>query len=174
MDLAAFIIALLSLVIAGSALGWQIAARALDGPRIRATLQQGVLGRGGAVMSIVGRDSKLRDMSLMREQGWDGPDVIAVAVTNHGRLRARITRFGIQLKRGGMSVQYPASNAWSPELPRWLDPGESATWYADMQDVRALVYATRQSLRGDAGGVFMTVEIGSGKTLGTSRYVEVD
>lgn len=152
MEIAALAIAVLSLIIAGLALGWQIAAWALNGPRIRATLQHGALGRGGAVLSTVGRDSRLRDMSSMRDQGWDGPDVIAVAVTNHGRLRAKVTRFGIQLKRGGMSAQYPASNAWSPGLPYWLEPGESATWYADMQDARALAYATRQSLRADAGG----------------------
>lgn len=173
MDIAALTIAILSLIIAGLALGWQIAAWALDGPRIRATLQHGVLGRGGAVVSTVGRDNKMRDMSSMREQGWDGPDVIAVAVTNHGRLRAKVTRFGIHLQRGGMSAQYPEGNAWSPELPHWLDPGESATRYADMQDARALVYASNQ-LRTNAGGVFMTVEIGTGKTLRTRRRLEFD
>ncbi|MGO2746201.1 phosphoribosylamine--glycine ligase [Microbacterium sp.] len=173
MEVAALAIAILSLVLAGLALGWQVAAWALDGPRLRATLQHGVLGRGGVVVSTVGRNSKLRDMSSMREQGWNGPDVIAVLVTNQGRSRAKITRFGIQLQRGGMSVQYPEGNTWSPQLPYWLEPGESATWYAELQDARALMSATRQSVRSDAGGVFMTIETGTGKTLRTRRLLEL-
>lgn len=176
MDIAALAIAIaiLSIIIAALALGWQIATWALNGPRLRTTLQHGVLGRGSAVVSTVGRGNKLRDMSSMRAQGWDGPDVIAIAVTNHGRLRAKVTKFGIRLKRGGMSAQYPEGNAWSPELPHWLEPGESATWYAELQDAKALVYATRQSLSANAGGVFMTIEIGTGKTLRTRRHVEFD
>ena len=173
-DIAALVIASLSFVIAGLALGWQIATWTMDGPRVRATLQHGVLGRGGAVVSSVGSDHNLRDMSSMRSQGWDGPDVLAVLVTNHGRLRAKITRFGVQLKRGGMSVQYPAGNTWSPDLPYWLEPGESATWYADMQDARALVYATRQSVQPNAGGVFMTIETGIGQTVRTKRALELE
>lgn len=174
MDIAALAISVLSLIIAGLALGWQIAVWALNGPRIRTVLQHGVIGRGGAVVTTVGRDKKLRDMSSMREQGWNGPDVIAVLVTNTGRLRAKITRFGVHLKRSGMSVQYPAGNKWSPELPHWLEPGESATWYVDMQDARALVYATRQTGQTGAGGVFMTVETGTGKTIATPRQIEFD
>lgn len=172
MDIAALSIAILSIIIATLALGWQIAVWRLDGPRIRATLQHGVLGRGGAVVSTVGRDKRLRDMSSMVEQGWNGPQVIAVVVTNHGRSRAKITRFGIQLKRGGMSVQYPAGNSWSPALPYWLEPGESATWYGDMQDAQALIDATGRSIPADVGGVFMTVETGTGKTVRTRRHLE--
>ncbi|WP_200331224.1 hypothetical protein [Leucobacter sp. L43] len=173
MEVAALAIAILSLVLAALALGWQIAAWALDGPRLRATLQHGVLGRGGVVVSTVGRNSKLRDMSSMREQGWNGPDVVAVLVTNYGRSRAKITRFGIQLQRGGMSAQYPESNAWSPQLPYWLEPGESATWHAELQDAKALIHATRQTVRADAGGVFLTIETGTGKTVRTRRLLEL-
>lgn len=173
MEIAAFIIASLSFVVAGLALGWQIASWAMDGPRVRATLQHGVLGRGGAVVSTVGRGGRLRDMKSMRDQGWNGPDVIAVLVTNHGRSRAKISRFGLQLQRGGMSVQYPAGNAWSPALPHWIEPGESATWYAELQDARALVVATRKSLHPRAGGVQMTVETGTGKTVRTRRKLEI-
>lgn len=174
MEIFTLAIAILSLLLAALALGWQIAAWAMDGPRLRATLQHGLLGRGGSVVSTVGRDSKLRDMTSMREQGWNGPDVVAVLVTNHGRSRAKVTRFGLQLKRGGMSVQYPNSNEWSPELPFWLDPGESATWYADMQDARALVGATRASVQPDAGGVFMTIETGTGKSIRTRQHLALE
>lgn len=174
MDVFALAIAILSLVLAALALGWQVAAWAMDGPRVRATLQQGVLGRGGAVVSTVERDGKLRDMSSMREQGWHGPDVVAVLVINHGRTRAKITRFGLQLRRGGMGVNYPQGNAWSPDMPFWLEPGESATWYAELQDAIALVQATRASVRADAGGVFMTVETGTGKTVRTRKHLELN
>lgn len=173
MDVAALVIACLSFVVAGLAFGWQVAAWAMDGPRVHATLQHGVLGHGGAVVSTVDRGGRLRDMESMREQGWDGPDVIAILVTNRGRSRAKITRFGIQLKRGRMSAQYPAGNVWSPALPHWIEPGESATWYAELQDARALVFATRKSLHPKPGGVLMTVETGTGKTVRTKRKLEI-
>lgn len=157
MEVAALAIAILSLTLAALALGWQVAAWALDGPRLRATLQHGVLGRGGAVVSTVGRNSKMRDMSSMQEQGWT----------------AKIMRFGIHLQRGGMSAQYPEGNAWSPRLPYWLEPGESATWYTELQDAKALIRATRQAVRADAGGMFMTIETGTGKTVRTRRVLEL-
>lgn len=172
MEVAALTIAILSITIAMLALGWQIATWALDGPRLQAVLLQGVMGHGGPAVAAVGRDRKPRDFSSMRAQGWDGPEVLGVVVTNRGRLRAKVTRFGIHLKRGSLSVQYPESNPWSPNLPYWLEPGESETWYFDIRDARALVETTRQSLYSAAGGVYMTAETGTGKTLRTRRHLE--
>lgn len=173
MEVAAISIAVLSLVVAALALGWQIAAWRFEGPRLRLTLQHGLYGHGGVVTDAVNRSRKLRDMSSLREQGWDGPELVAVEVTNHGRSRAKVARYAIRLKRGGTSVEYPQALLGSPELPHWLEPGESATWYAELRDAVALVQATRASLRRDAGGVFMTVETGTGRRLRTRRYLDL-
>jgi len=50
---------------------------------------------------------------------------------------------------------------------------ESATWYTELQDAIALVRTTRQSVRPDAGGVFMTVETGTGNSVRTRRLLEL-
>lgn len=172
MEVTALVIAILSFFVATLALGWQVAAWRLEGPRLRATLQHGLFGAGGAVVAAVGHDGKLRDMSSMRHQGWNGPEVIAIEVTNHGRSRAKITRYSIRLKRGGMTVEYPRGNSWSPPLPHWLEPGESATWYAELRDAAALVSATR-TVHSYAGGALMSVETGTGKVVRTRRHLEL-
>jgi len=173
MELAAISIACLSFIVAALALGWQVAAWLLDGPRVRAVLQHGVVGRGGVVVTTVNKDARLSDMSLMREQGWRGPDVIGVAVSNLGRAKVKVTGFGVVLKRGGLSANYPLSNEWSPPLPHWLEPGESATWYAPLQDAHALVDTTRRTVNPRAGGAQMKIQLGSGREVTTARHLEL-
>jgi hypothetical protein len=53
--------------------------------------------------------------------------------------RVKITGFGIRQGRRGMSVNYPSGNQLSPELPAWIEPGSSATWYGELEDGTALV-----------------------------------
>jgi hypothetical protein len=173
MDVAAFAVACLSLLIGALALGWQFASWRLDGPRARATLQHGVLGRGGAAAGPVGRRGILHDLSPMREQGWNGPEVVAIEVVNVGRAKLKITGFGIQLVRGGFNLGYPQGNAWSPQLPSWLEPGERATWYAELDDATALISTTKTTLQRDASGVKMYAELGTGRRVITPQALRV-
>lgn len=52
-------------------------------------------------------------------------------------------------------------------LPAWIEPGESTTWYAELQDAVALVRVTKAKKRPSVGRVRMYVELGTGKTLVT-------
>lgn len=108
----------------------------------------------------------------MRQQGWNGPDLIGIEIVNVGRRRAKITQISATLVRGGMSLSHGESNPWSSPLPHWLEPAESATWYIDADDVRALIYATRRSIDPEAGGVVMSAKTATGGELVTRRQVK--
>lgn len=173
MDLAAILVASLSLVVAALALGWQVASWLLDDARLKTRMKQGLAGRGSVVSADVLRSGKLCDMKSMRDQGWDGPDLIGIEVANIGRRRAKISRVGLSLKRGGTGLSHTEANAWSPSLPHWLEPGESDTWYFELDDARALITATRGSIDPNAGGIVLQAITGTGKTAQTSRILEL-
>lgn len=174
MSEAALLVASVSLVVSGLALGWQVAMWVLNGARVRVRLMHGVLGRGGVAVGPVQRGGHPRDMSAMRSQGWSGPEVLGIEVTNTGRARVQVTGFGIRQGRNGMSVNYPAGTSISPELPTWIEPGSSATWYGDLDDGVALVHATARTLatRGPRE-LRMTVSLGTGKSVVTRRSIRV-
>lgn len=173
MDIAAFVIACLGFFIATLSAAWQYMAWHLDGARVRASLMHGVVGRGGIAVGVIERAGRLRDLSMMRAQGWHGPDVLGIEITNTGRSRAKVTRFGLQLERGGMGAAYVDGIAGSPTLPHWIEPGESVTWYADLQDGLALVKATRNTVDPKADGIYMYAELGTGKKVRTRRSIKI-
>ena len=173
MDLAALLVACLSLVVASLALGWQVAAWHMDGPRVRLRLKQGLAGNGGVASSTVGRGGQLRDMRTMREQGWRGPDLVGVEVTNLGRSRVQVKNTSIGLRRGGMSASFPGGNPWSPPLPHWIEPGTTETWYVELDAAATLVNTTRDVVDKSAGGVHMTVELGNGRTIRTRQFLRL-
>lgn len=53
MEIFTLSIAILCLLLATLPLGWQIAAWAMDGPRLRTTFQHGLFGSRGSVVSTV-------------------------------------------------------------------------------------------------------------------------
>ncbi|TFC57871.1 MULTISPECIES: hypothetical protein [unclassified Cryobacterium] len=167
MTFTAVFIASLSLIVSGLSLGWQIAIWLMNGARVRVTLKSGVLGRGSAVTANVEKNGRLRDMGSMRSQGWAGPDVLAVEVTNVGRQRTKVVRYGFHQAKGLPSVGYNDPGAFNTALPVWIEPGESTTWYAELQDAVALVRVTKAKRRSSVGRVRMYVELGTGKTLVT-------
>jgi hypothetical protein len=93
-------------------------------------------------------------------------------VTNVGRAPVRIDRYGVQLVEGGMSF-LPVGDALGPKLPFRLPPGETETWYAKVEDARALVFATRGVVKRVSDDVRMTVELGTGDTKRTRRSIHV-
>ena len=173
MTFTAVFIASLSFVVSGLSLGWQIAIWLMNGARIRVNLKSGVIGRGTVVISDVDRNGRLREMTSMRSQGWDGPDVLAIEVTNVGRQRAKVVRYGLHQGKKLPSVSYTEPGDFNPSLPEWIEPGESTTWYAELQDAVALVRATDASNRVSMGRVHMYVELGTGKKLITRNAARV-
>lgn len=170
---AALLVACTSLVVSGLALGWQVAMWLLNGGRVRTRLMHGILGRGGVAVGPVKRDGRPLDLEAMRSQGWDGPEVLGIEVTNTGRARIQVTGYGIQQGSRGMSVKYPAGNHLSPELPSWVEPGSSATWYSELTDGTALIYALNLSQKPGTRELRMTVALGTGKNIVTRRRVYI-
>jgi len=173
MTFTAIFIASLSLIVSGLSLGWQIAIWLMNGARVRVTFKSGVFGRGGVVLADVGRDGLIRDMGSMRDQEWAGPDVLAIEVTDVGRQRAKVVRFGLRQGEKQAGIVYNDPGVPNPPLSEWIEPGESTTWYADLQDAVALVRATAATGRRGTGRMRMYVELGTGKTLVTRNAVRL-
>ncbi|RYV51009.1 phosphoribosylamine--glycine ligase [Pengzhenrongella frigida] len=165
-------VACLSLVLSAGSIGWQVATRHLDGGRVRLRLVHGVVGAGGVAAGAVGRDSARRDLSRMRSQGFMGPEVVGVAVTNVGRAPVRIDRYSVRLKHGGFAF-IPVGDVLGANLPHRLEPGETETWYAEVQAARALVHSVRSIERNVSDRVRMTVELGTGDVKRTRRTLAV-
>ncbi|WP_420366969.1 hypothetical protein [Curtobacterium sp. L1-20] len=174
MSTAALLVSCFSLVVSGLALGWQVAMWLLNGGRVRVRLMHGVIGHGGVAVGPVRRNNRLLDHSAMRAQGWNGPDVLGIEVTNTGRARIQVTGFGIRQGNKGMSVNYPSGNAISPALPAWIEPGSSVTWYGELADGTALIYATAQNPAASGPRELrMSVSLGTGKSVTTPQCVRI-
>ena len=163
---AALIVSAVSLLIAGLSLGWQVAQWLLSAARARATLLYGAIGSGGVYVEQVGRKGQRYDLPALRSQGASGPEVLGVKVTNHGRASLVVENVSVKAKGGGMSLT-PIGDRIGPELPHRIEPGANATWYTPMDGARALVSSSREVLHHSITGVYMTAELGTGKTVKT-------
>lgn len=173
MSQAALLVACLSLVLSGLALGWQVALFLLNGGRVRTQLKHGVFGQGRVAAGPVKMDGQRLQLSSLRAQGWTGPEVLGVEVTNTGRARVQITAFGIRQGRKGIAAYYPSGNSYSPTLPAWIEPGSSSTWYAELQDGAALIHATGRVGRRGVNELRMTITLGTGKAIVTRRRLRL-
>lgn len=173
--IAALAVALLSLVIAASALGWQIAAWLLEAGRARVQLRLGAFSSTGAGLVTHAVDSKLDPDKAIRDlmsQGYTAP-VLAVSVTSIGRAPVTVQSWSAHAAKIGISFM-PLADLIGDPLPKRLEPGETYTWAAPLQSATALVDAG-QVVR-DTGGVddvYVVVELGSGKKLRTPTSLSV-
>lgn len=170
-DFAAILISVFSLAIAACSLGWQVAIWALSGRRVRLRLLHGVAGRGGFAVGAVDRSEKPLDMSSMRRQGWDGPEVIGVEVINVGRAPVSVRGYSVKAIGGGMSLR-PVGDIVGPPLPFKLEPGESETWYSDARDARALL-SSLAAIGRTSRSVRMAVSLGTGQERATRRKLRL-
>lgn len=161
MDIAAFVIACLGFFVAALGLGWQIASWALDGRRVRVRLKHGAMGRGGAVAGSVPRSGEPRDIASVRAEGFTGREVIGIEVTNIGRLPVTVRKYSVHAQGTGFAFT-PMGEAIGPTMPFRLEPGDSETWYAEMDSARALVESVKAIGR-SARRVSMTAELGTGE-----------
>jgi hypothetical protein len=159
---AALFVACLSLVVSGLALGWQVAMWLLNGGRVRTQLMHPV--------KLNGHPLKL---TSLQDQGWSGPEVLGVQVTNTGRARVQVTAFGIRQGPKGIAANYPSGNAYSPGLPVWIEAGSSETWYAELQDGAALIYAAKQGGMRGRRELRMSITLGTGRTIVTRRRLQM-
>lgn len=165
-EVIALVIASISLLVAGLSLGWQIAQWLLSAGRPKAVLLHGVQGGGGVVTGPVGKTGAPRDVERLREQGFNGPEIIGVQVTNRGR--APVTVESVALcPRGGEVRFVPQLDLIGPELPHRLEAGTNSSWFMDADLGHRLVAVSRDALRERIQGVYMCVTLGTGKTIKT-------
>lgn len=172
MSEAALLVASISLVVSGLALGWQIAVWLMSGSRPRINLTHAVTGPALASTPIR-RGGSLKDYQHMRDQGWDGPELLGIEVTNHGRIRLQITRFAVVHPTSGTVLGILAPNEFSAPLPHFIDPGTTAAWYGDLDTARQVVTAMNAAESTSGRDVKMRVTLGTGKELTTKRSVKI-
>jgi hypothetical protein len=126
----------------------------------------GVMGGGGAYVRPVGRDGLSMDAHQLRSQGVGGPEVVGVKITNHGR--APLVIEGVALRvHGGSSSYVPIGDKIGPDLPHRIEPGANASWYTPIDGAKALVSTSREVFQEKVTDVYMTAELGTGKTIKT-------
>jgi hypothetical protein len=167
-EAAALLVSAVSLVLAGLSLGWQIAQWLLSAGRPKAALMHGVWQRNGAYVGRVKSNQNPLEVSRLREQGIDGPEVVGVQVTNHGRAPVTVEQVSLRARGGAMSF-VPITERLGPELPYRLEPGTNAAWYVTADNAVRLAKSSRDVLREQVTGVYMTAQLGTGKTIETSE-----
>lgn len=170
MVVASFVVACLSFLIASLSVVWQVASWFLEGRRVKVALVHGVAGRAGVLTRRLSHPGGRIDISKMRNQGFDGPEVIGIAVTNMGRATAKIDNVVIELKKGGFSYA-PNSELLGPTLPLRLPPGETESWFADIAVAKALTSASKATGIEVSPRVRIRAHLGTGDTKVTRESI---
>lgn len=168
----ALLISAVSLLLAGLSLGWQIAQWLLSAGRAKVVLMHGLVQGAGAFVGPVGKSGSPFDLDKLRRQGIDGPPVVGIQVINHGRAPLSVERVSL-CTRGGVMQFVPIGDVLGPELPYRLEPGTNASWYVTEDNAARLAHSSRQALGEPVTGVYMTAQLGTGKTVKTPHTLHV-
>lgn len=165
-------ISALSILLAALSIGWQIAQYLLSAGRPKATLLHGLVSPSEAHSGPVPADGKGLNLDGLREQGVSGFEAVGIQVTNHGRAPVVIESVKL-LPRGGAMMLIPIGERVGPELPYKLEPGANASWFLDHGHAVRLARASRQVLEENVSGVYMSAQLGTGKSIKTRRTLRV-
>lgn len=168
----ALLVSALSLILAALALGWQIAQYLLSAGRPKATLLHGLVSSSEAYSGPVRADGRGFDLDGLRRQGMSGFEAVGIQVTNHGRAPVIIESVKL-LPRGGAMSLTPIGERVGPDLPHKLEPGANASWFLDLGHAVRLAAASREVLKERVTGVYMTAQLGTGKTVRTPQTLRV-
>lgn len=171
MDVVTLVIAILGLVLAAVSGAWQVATWFWSSGRPRAALKHGVLSADGAAIIGPVKDQRPIPLDPIRAQGYGGPEVLAIEVTNFGRAPVTVTKYAVILVGSGVSY-LPVGAALGPELPFRIQPGEGESWYTDMATVRRFV-AAGQVLKDGAREICMEATLGTGRTIRTKQTIRI-
>ena len=159
-------IASVSLLVAGLSLGWQILAWLLSAGRPRLVLLHGMVGDRGVMTGPVERGGAPRDIARIRDQGFDGEEIIGVQVTNRGRASLTVESVAVRMK-GSPTSYVPVDQLIGETLPYQLAAGTNSSWFTPMGICRELA-ATLQSTVGEhVKGVYIVVTFATGKSRRT-------
>lgn len=168
----AVVLSAVSLLVAGLSLGWQIAQWLLSAGRPRATLYHGVWQGDAALVGPVRKDGRPLDLASLKNQGYDGPEVVGIQVTNHGRAPVTVEKVTVHTRGGEMKL-LPVGERLGPDLPYRLEAGTNASWYLDAGHAVRLVTSSREVLNENVTGVYMTAELATGKSVATPRTLQL-
>ncbi|GAA1718157.1 phosphoribosylamine--glycine ligase [Dietzia cercidiphylli] len=164
----ALLISALSILLAALSIGWQIAQYLLSAGRPKATLLHGLVSHSEALSGPVTANGKGLDVRRLREQALGGFEAVGIQVTNHGR--APVIIESVKLRpRGGVMTLIPISERIGPDLPHKLEPGANASWFLGYDHAVRLAEASREVLKENVSGVYMTAQLGTGNTIKTRR-----
>lgn len=164
----ALLLSAVSLLVAGLSLGWQVAQWLLSAGRPRAVLFHGVWQGQSAIVGPVPKKGRPLNLDRLRSQGYDGPAVVGVEVTNHGRAPVTVEKVVLHTRGGKMSL-VPIAERLGPDLPYRLEPGTNASWYVDADHAVRLAESSREVLKESVTGVYMVAQLATGKSVKTRR-----
>lgn len=168
----ALLISALSLALAGLSLGWQVCQWLLSAGRPKATLLHGLVNGSSAYFGPVKPSGVGFDLQNLRQQGVDGFEAVGIQITNHGR--APVIVESVKLRpRGGVMQFVAIEERIGPELPHTLVPGSNASGFIDAERASTLAYVSRETLKENVTGVYMTAQLGTGKSIKTRRTLRV-
>jgi hypothetical protein len=111
------ILSITAIILGGASLGWQVLTWRQSGPVVVVTATQAFPTYGHGASSSIGDPH------------------VDVSAQNKGRSPVTVKNWGLKLADGrNMAILEPAS--WSAKLPYRLEPGDSASWYADTESVK--------------------------------------
>lgn len=162
-----------ALLIAGLSLGWQVTQWLLSAGRPRAILFHGLWeGRAAIVGPVPKSGGRPANVPSLRRQGYRGPEVVGVEVTNHGRAPVTVEKVALHTRGGEMSL-VPIADRLGPDLPYRLEPGTNASWYVEADHAVRLVESSREVLNESITGVYMVAQLATGKAVETRRTLRL-
>jgi hypothetical protein len=161
LDILTLAVAIVGVVLAFASLVWQAATFAWSGSRVRVKLRRGGIRR--ELDGILRMHGPLRpsadEKAALHKQGFT-EEVLFVEVRNVGRMAVTVEHVAATSADGlgYMKLADPTN----PSLPHRLEPHSGQSWHIDLAPLQAVV-----NLHGQPREVWMTVDLGTGKTLRT-------
>jgi hypothetical protein len=136
----------------------------MSGGRVKVELRVGGMNPAGYMTSNI---SALKPawFAQLAENGFMQP-IIAVQVTNHGRLSVYVSRWGIETEGGTFT---PLGDSIGPKLPYKLEAQQEVTWAMDLEAAQKLI-ASRDIL-GGSDQCWGYAILGTGKKIKTPNRV---
>jgi hypothetical protein len=177
MEVATFVIAVLGLLLSVVGLAWQAATYIMSGGRVKVDLKVAA-SNGRSMVTAEPQHLTPAWMKSLAEQGYGQP-LVAVHVSNVGRMPVTVQRWSIKYTRG-VAVT-PVDDSIGKDLPYRLKAGESQTWAVALgvavelkrtalemiappsQPTTLLASAIRNSRGPNGEGVVGVVELGDGR-----------
>ena len=106
----------------------------------------------------------------MGEGGFDGRlrTTQRAVRTAIGRAPVVVERVSVATRGGGMSLT-PVGDRIGPDMPYNLQAGSNASWYVGLDSAVTLAASSRDVLSENVTGVYMTADLGIGKTIETRQ-----